>query len=171
MSCMNKLYSSSDGSYPSQTAFSLYSHGQITWPPDLKPTEHLWGAMKQEIHVIDWQPKEKSAATVWCCHVSMDQDFPGMFPAPCLVYKHKEVRIWRKTLGPIRYQEGISSECATSSLHKSALLTTAAFAKRIICQIIKTLSVCANNLSSSSTWVCAPQTNQAEFRCLWTSVG
>lgn len=150
MSCMNTLYSSSDGCFQqerhhitkfisSQTAFSLYSHGQITWSPGLNPTEHLRGAMKREIHIIDLQPKEKFAATVWCCHVSMDRDFPGMFPALCWISKHKELRIWRKTLGPIRYQEGISSECATSSLHKSALLTTGAFVKRIICQIIKKL--------------------------------
>ncbi len=31
----------------------------------------------------------KSAATVWCYHVNMDQNLWGMFPKPCWIYATK----------------------------------------------------------------------------------
>ncbi len=32
---------------------------------------------------------DKSAATVWCYHVNMDQNLWGMFPTPCWIYATK----------------------------------------------------------------------------------
>ncbi len=40
---------------------------------------------------------DKSAATVWCYHVNMDQNLEGMFPKPCWIYCHEELRqFWRQ---------------------------------------------------------------------------
>ncbi len=39
---------------------------------------------------------DKSAATVWCYHVNMDQNHWGMFPTPCWIC-HEELRpFWRQ---------------------------------------------------------------------------
>ncbi len=50
--------------------------------PDLNPIEHLWD-------VDHGCAADKSAETVWCYHVNMDQNLWGMFPTPCWIYATK----------------------------------------------------------------------------------
>lgn len=49
----------------------------------MNPTEHLWD-------VAEWDNCiDKSAAAVWCFHVSMDQNVRGTFPATSWIYATK----------------------------------------------------------------------------------
>ncbi len=45
----------------------------------------------------------KSAATVWCYHVNMDQNLWGMFPAPCWSMSWRIKAVLKEKGGPIQY--------------------------------------------------------------------
>ncbi len=57
--------------------------------PDLNPTEHILGCggTGDSHHGC---AADKSAATVWCYHVNMDQNLWLMFPAPCWINATKK---------------------------------------------------------------------------------
>ncbi len=53
---------------------------------------------------------DKSAATVWCYHVNMDQNLWGMFPTLCWI-GHEELRqIWRQTWVQPGYYQGVPNK-------------------------------------------------------------
>ncbi len=56
--------------------------------PDLNPMERLCDVVEREIRIMDCAA-DKSAATVWCYHVNMDQNLWEMFPTPCWIYATK----------------------------------------------------------------------------------
>lgn len=45
--------------------------------PGLNPTEHLWNVVERAILIVNVQ-----LTNVWYRHVNMDQNVPGIFPAP-----------------------------------------------------------------------------------------
>ncbi len=81
-----KLKSSQTGFTHDNEFFTLLK--RTPQSPDLNPIEHLWDVVEREIHIMDVLPT-KSAATVWCYHVNMDQTIWGMFPTPCWIYATK----------------------------------------------------------------------------------
>ncbi len=71
----------------------LYGQGVYIISPDSPETwelllqnaiEHLWDVVEQGDSLVC--AADKSAATVWCYHVNMDQNLWGMFPTPCWIF-------------------------------------------------------------------------------------
>lgn len=49
----------------------------------LGPNERLCHVVEREIHIVDMQAKKSATTAAMCCHVGMDQNVRGTFPAPC----------------------------------------------------------------------------------------
>lgn len=75
----------------------------LKWPPPsphLKPTESLWNAVEQEIHIM--QPKLHNCVMLSCQHGP-----ESLFPAPCWIFAMKNegsfVDKSRPNIAPVRW--------------------------------------------------------------------
>ncbi len=68
---------------------------------------------------------DKSAATVWCYHVNMDQNLWGIFPTPCWIYATKIEGSSEGKRGSNLVWQGVhnkvASECISSYIWKRLL--------------------------------------------------
>lgn len=66
--------------------------------------------VEREIGIVDVQLTKAAAAAVWCCHVYVDQNLWGMFPAPC--------RLWLWQIKAVLKAKGIPARCKQGAHNK-----------------------------------------------------
>ncbi len=90
----------------------LEKHDESPQSPDLNPIEQLCDLEEREIHIMD-----KSAATVWCYHINMDQHLWAMFPNPVKSMPWRIKAVLKAKEDPTRYQQGVPNKVASECVY------------------------------------------------------